>query len=154
MLTLSELYSARFNQNYKLTHLLIQIRRWVLKKRNSQVFSSFLFIVSFLKKKSMFAELNSDINSHKSSLLHLTGQPYCKKSRSAKSQRWNYKLISQEQSHWPIQTMLNAQLHNIALCGTAKNKIDKKYISPPSFQKDKGKQPFYWSIILNCFGQN
>jgi hypothetical protein len=32
----------------------------------------------------MFAVLNSDINSLKSGLLHLTGQPYCKKSRSAK----------------------------------------------------------------------
>jgi hypothetical protein len=32
----------------------------------------------------MFAELHSDINSHKSGLLHLTSQPYCKKSRSAK----------------------------------------------------------------------
>jgi hypothetical protein len=32
----------------------------------------------------MFAELHSDINSHKSSLLHLTSQPYWKKSRSAK----------------------------------------------------------------------
>jgi hypothetical protein len=32
----------------------------------------------------MFAELHSGINSHNSSLLHLTGQPYCKKSRSAK----------------------------------------------------------------------
>jgi len=32
----------------------------------------------------MFAVLHSDINSHKSSLLHLTGQPYWKKSRSAK----------------------------------------------------------------------
>jgi len=32
----------------------------------------------------MFSELHFDINSHKSSLLHLTGQPYCKKSRSAK----------------------------------------------------------------------
>jgi hypothetical protein len=32
----------------------------------------------------MFAELHSDINSHKSGFLHLTGQPYCKKSRSAK----------------------------------------------------------------------
>jgi hypothetical protein len=32
----------------------------------------------------MFAVLHSDINSHKSGLLHLTGQPYCKKSRSAK----------------------------------------------------------------------
>ncbi len=32
----------------------------------------------------MFAVLQSDINSLKSGLLHLTGQPYCKKSISAK----------------------------------------------------------------------
>jgi hypothetical protein len=32
----------------------------------------------------MFAVLHSDNNSLKSGLLHLTGQPYCKKSRSAK----------------------------------------------------------------------
>jgi len=32
----------------------------------------------------MFAALHSDLNSHKSGLLHLTGQPYCKKCRSAK----------------------------------------------------------------------
>jgi hypothetical protein len=32
----------------------------------------------------MFAVLHSDINSLKSGLLHLTGQPYCKNSRSAK----------------------------------------------------------------------
>jgi hypothetical protein len=32
----------------------------------------------------MFAVLHSDINSHKSGLLHLTGQPYYQKSRSAK----------------------------------------------------------------------
>jgi hypothetical protein len=32
----------------------------------------------------MFAVLHSDINSHKSSLLDLTGQPYWKKSISAK----------------------------------------------------------------------
>ncbi len=32
----------------------------------------------------MFAVLHSDINSHKSGLLHLTGQPFCKKCRSAK----------------------------------------------------------------------
>jgi hypothetical protein len=31
----------------------------------------------------MFAVLHSDINSLKSGLLHLTSQPYCKKSRSA-----------------------------------------------------------------------
>ncbi len=32
----------------------------------------------------MFAVLDSDINSLKSGLLHFMGQPYCKKSRSAK----------------------------------------------------------------------
>jgi hypothetical protein len=32
----------------------------------------------------MFAVLHSDINCLKSGLLHLTGQPYCKRSRSAK----------------------------------------------------------------------
>ncbi len=31
----------------------------------------------------MFAVMHSDIKSLKSSLLHLTGQPYCKKGRSA-----------------------------------------------------------------------
>ncbi len=45
----------------------------------------------------MFAVLHSDINSHKSGLLYLTSQPYCKKSRSAKVKDgiinlflWNY----------------------------------------------------------------
>ncbi len=33
----------------------------------------------------MFAVLHSDINSNKSGLFHLTGQPYRKKSRSAKA---------------------------------------------------------------------
>jgi hypothetical protein len=32
----------------------------------------------------MFSVLHSDINSLKHGLLHLTGQPYCKKRRSAK----------------------------------------------------------------------
>jgi len=32
----------------------------------------------------MFTVLHSDFNSLKSDLLHLTGQPYCKKCRSAK----------------------------------------------------------------------
>jgi hypothetical protein len=53
-----------------------------LEEKKQLVFNPFLF-VSF-HKKSMFAELNSDINSFKSSLLHLTGQPYWKKNRSAK----------------------------------------------------------------------
>jgi len=32
----------------------------------------------------MFAELHSDINSHKSGLLYLTGHSYCKNCKSAK----------------------------------------------------------------------
>jgi len=32
----------------------------------------------------MFAELHSDMNSSKSRLIHLTGQPYWKKNRSSK----------------------------------------------------------------------
>jgi hypothetical protein len=48
-------------------------------------FSSFYCLLfPFHKRKSMFAVLHSDINSLKSGLLHLTGQLYCKKSRSAK----------------------------------------------------------------------
>ena len=35
-------------------------------------------------RRSMFAALHLDINSLKYGLLHLTGQPYCKKGRSAK----------------------------------------------------------------------
>jgi hypothetical protein len=48
-------------------------------------FSSFYCLLfPFDKRKSMFAIPHSDINSLKSGLHHLTGQPYCKKSRSAK----------------------------------------------------------------------
>jgi len=49
------------------------------------VFSSLYYLwLQRLKRKSMFAELHSDINSLKSSPLHLTSQSYCKKDRSAK----------------------------------------------------------------------
>ena len=41
----------------------------------------------------MFAVLHSDINSLKFALLHLTGQPYCKQSRSAKVKDGIIKLI-------------------------------------------------------------
>ncbi len=48
-------------------------------------FSSFYCLLfPFHKRKSMFAVLHSDINSLKPGLLHLTAQPYFKKSRSAK----------------------------------------------------------------------
>jgi hypothetical protein len=53
----------------------------------------------------MLSVLHSDINSHKSGLLHLTGQPYCKKSRSAKVKDgiinlflWNY-LVGRYKQH-------------------------------------------------------
>jgi hypothetical protein len=42
-----------------------------------------MFIVSISQEEINVCR-TSDINSHKSGLLHLTGQPYCKKSRSAK----------------------------------------------------------------------
>jgi hypothetical protein len=53
---------------------------------NNNLFFSVLYclLLQFLKRKSIFAALHSDINSLKSGLLHLTRQPYCKKSRSAK----------------------------------------------------------------------
>jgi hypothetical protein len=38
-----------------------------------------------VNRKSMFAVLHSDINSLKSGLLHLTGQPYCKRVDQQKS---------------------------------------------------------------------
>jgi hypothetical protein len=41
----------------------------------------------------MFAVLHSDINSLKSSLLHLTGQPYCEQSISAKDKDGIVNLI-------------------------------------------------------------
>jgi hypothetical protein len=41
----------------------------------------------------MFAVLHSDINSLKSGLLHFNGQPYSKKSRSAKVKDGNINLI-------------------------------------------------------------
>jgi hypothetical protein len=48
-------------------------------------FGSFhCLLFSFPKRKSMFAVVHSDINSLKSGLLYLTGQPYCKKNRSPK----------------------------------------------------------------------
>jgi hypothetical protein len=47
-------------------------------------FSSFYCLLYPLHKRiSMFAVLRSDINALKSGLLHLTGQPCCKKRRSA-----------------------------------------------------------------------
>jgi hypothetical protein len=44
----------------------------------------YIGLFPFHKRKSMFAVMHSDINPLKSGLLYLTGQPYCKKSRSAK----------------------------------------------------------------------
>jgi hypothetical protein len=55
-----------------------------LEEKKQFVFSSFYCLLFPFHKKSMFAGLHSDINSPKSGFLHLMGQPYCKKSRSAK----------------------------------------------------------------------
>jgi hypothetical protein len=55
-----------------------------MKKINTDFSSFYHLLFPFHKRKSMFAVLHSDINSLKSGLLHLTGQTYCKKSRSAK----------------------------------------------------------------------
>ncbi len=55
-----------------------------MKKRNTDFSSFYRLLFPFHKRKLMFAVLHSDINSLKSGLLHLTGQPYCKKSRSEK----------------------------------------------------------------------
>ncbi len=64
------------------------------KDENTWVFSSLLCLLfQFQNRKSMLAVLHSDINSLKFSLLHLTGQPYCKKCRSAKVKDGIIKLI-------------------------------------------------------------
>jgi hypothetical protein len=70
----SKINTTLWEGEYILTHLL-RYKEVGLEDKKQLGFSSFLFIVSFHKKKSMFSELNSDINSFKSSLLHLTGQP-------------------------------------------------------------------------------
>jgi hypothetical protein len=55
----------------------------------------------------MFAELYSDINSPKSSLLHLTGQPYSQKSRSPKVKDGIINLFLRTISLIDTQTSLN-----------------------------------------------
>jgi hypothetical protein len=63
-----------------------------MKKKNTG-FSSF-YCFNFTRGKYMFAALHLDINSLKSGLLHLTGQPYCKKSRPAKVKDGNVVLLT------------------------------------------------------------
>jgi hypothetical protein len=67
---------------HELTHLLSRLRG--LEEENNLFKLILLFIVSYLNRKSMFAVEHSDINSLKSGLVYLIGQPYCKKRRSAK----------------------------------------------------------------------
>jgi hypothetical protein len=55
-----------------------------MKKKTLGVSSLYCLLFQLLKRKSMVSGLHSDINTPKSGLLYLTGQPYCKKSRSAK----------------------------------------------------------------------
>jgi hypothetical protein len=51
-----------------------------------------LFIVSILQEEINVCR-HSDINSLKSGLVHLTGQPHCKKSKSAKVKNGTVNLI-------------------------------------------------------------
>ncbi len=54
-------------------------------KKKTLVFSSLhCLLFQLLNRKSRFAVLHSDINLLKSSLLHITSQPYWKNCRSAK----------------------------------------------------------------------
>ena len=46
--------------------------------------SLYCLLLQNINRKSMFAALHSDVNSLKSGLRHLTGQPYCQKGRLAK----------------------------------------------------------------------
>jgi len=72
---------AEMHLSYKMTHLLSRERRWVVKKRNTMV------LVHFMGYCFHFTIGNQCLqycNSLKSGFLHLTSQPYCKKSRSAK----------------------------------------------------------------------
>ncbi len=58
-----------------------------MKNRNTLVLVHFIFIVSISQEEinvCSTAFINQLINLPKSGLLHLTRQPYCKKSRSAK----------------------------------------------------------------------
>jgi hypothetical protein len=77
------------------TELTLLLSRKVMKLVNNCFFSS-LFCVVFqnLNRKSMFAALHSDINSHKSGRLHVTGQ---RKSRGAKR-------VDQEKSKMELET--------------------------------------------------
>jgi hypothetical protein len=55
-----------------------------MKKKTLWFSSFYCLLFQFDNRKSIFLVLHSDINSFKSDLLHITGQPYCKKDRSSK----------------------------------------------------------------------
>jgi hypothetical protein len=63
-------------------------------------------LFQFDNRKSMFAVMHSDIKSFKSGLLLLTGQPYCKKSRSAKVKDGIINLIPR---HYCVNQYINGQ---------------------------------------------
>jgi hypothetical protein len=65
--------------------------------------SFFCLLFPFHNRKSMLAVLHSDINSLNSGLLHLTGQPYCKKSRSAKVKDGIINLILAHKYQTPVE---------------------------------------------------
>jgi hypothetical protein len=75
----------------------------------------FWFIILFqnLNRKSMFAVLHSDISSLKSGLLHLIGQPYCKKGRSAKVKGGIRNLIL---TNYLIDPYTNRNNHRVHAC--------------------------------------
>jgi hypothetical protein len=83
--------SLASNFRIALTHLLKEMG---LEDRIHLGFSSFYYLLfPFHNRKSMFAVLHSNIISLKFGLLHLTGQPYCKKSRLAKAKDGIINLI-------------------------------------------------------------
>jgi hypothetical protein len=59
-----------------------------MKIENNDLNSLFCLLIKLVNRKSMFEASHSDINYLKSGLLHLTGQPYSQKSRTAKVNRY------------------------------------------------------------------
>ncbi len=58
--------------------------RWVMKLENSILKALVCLLAKLLGRKSMFAQLHSDIHALKSGLFHLTDQPNSQKGRAAK----------------------------------------------------------------------
>ncbi len=80
----SEINNLELSMGQAKMYLLSRQRRWVMMIENNCFSSFYCLLLQNLNRKSMFVVLHSDINSLKPDLLHLTGQPFCKKGRSAK----------------------------------------------------------------------